>query len=83
MEDISACENKILQINTSDDNTIINEGTAIVEDIKPVLQQQSIKKSADFDTLVISGNSVKGIVTLGALQYATDNFLLNKITTLI
>ena len=70
MEDISVSENKI------DNNPITIQE---VEDIKPVLEEESIKNSADFDTLVISGNSVKGIVTLGALQYATDNFLLNKI----
>jgi NTE family protein len=75
-EDISIPENKI-------DEPITIQEISIVEEIKPVLQEQSIKGSADFDTLVISGNSVKGIVTLGALQYATDNFLLNKITTLI
>jgi predicted patatin/cPLA2 family phospholipase len=33
----------------------------------------------DFDTLVLSGGSSKGIMILGALQYAYDNFLLNKI----
>ena len=34
---------------------------------------------SDFDTLVLSGGSSKGILILGALQYAYDNFLLNKI----
>jgi len=34
---------------------------------------------SDFDTLVLSGGSSKGIMILGALQYAYDNFLLNKI----
>ena len=32
-----------------------------------------------FDTLVLSGGSSKGILILGALQYAYDNFLLNNI----
>jgi predicted acylesterase/phospholipase RssA len=39
--------------------------------------------SYDYDTLVISGGSSKSIVTLGALQYMYDNFLLNKVTTYI
>jgi NTE family protein len=36
-----------------------------------------------FDTLVLSGGSSKGILTLGALQYAYDNNLLSKIYTYI
>lgn len=38
---------------------------------------------SDFDTLVLSGGSSKGILILGALQYAYDNFLLNKINKYI
>ena len=37
----------------------------------------------DFDTLVIAGGSSKGILTLGALQYAYDNNVLRKIDTYI
>jgi len=37
----------------------------------------------DYDTLVLSGGSSKGIIILGALQYAYDNFLLKKITNYI
>ena len=37
----------------------------------------------DFDTIVIAGGSSKGILTLGALQYAYDNFILKKINTYI
>ena len=36
-----------------------------------------------FDTLVLSGGSAKGIMTLGALQYIVDNFLFNTINTYI
>jgi NTE family protein len=38
---------------------------------------------SDFDTLVIAGGSTKGILTLGALQYAYDNYMLKKINTFI
>ena len=40
-------------------------------------------KSGDFDTLVLSGGSIQGIITLGALQYCTDNYLMKKIDTFI
>lgn len=36
-----------------------------------------------YDTLVLSGASIKGFVTLGAVQYAYDNYLLNNLTTYI
>ena len=41
------------------------------------------KVSINFDTLVISGGSSKGILTLGGLQYAYDNYILNNINTYI
>lgn len=37
------------------------------------------KKLIDYDTLVLAGGSSKGIVTLGALQYAYDNYLTKNI----
>lgn len=40
-------------------------------------------KSGEFDTLVLSGGSIQAMIILGALQYASDNFLLQKITTYI
>lgn len=36
-----------------------------------------------YDTLVLAGASSKGIVTLGAIQYAYDNFLLKNLQTYI
>lgn len=36
-------------------------------------------KIEGFDTLVLSGNSSRSIVTLGAIQYAYDNYLLKHI----
>jgi len=51
----------------------------------PLIETETIpqEKSSSFDTIVLSGNSIKGIVTLGSLQYLTDNFLLNNITNYI
>lgn len=37
----------------------------------------------DFDTLVLSGASVKGFLLLGSLQYLIDNYLHTKITNYI
>lgn len=45
----------------------------------PVPPPLVVPKSGDFDTLVLSGGSVHAIIMLGALQYADDNYLLNKI----
>jgi len=38
---------------------------------------------SEYDTLVLSGGSSKGILTLGALQYCYDTYLLNKIETYV
>ena len=38
---------------------------------------------SDYDTIVIAGGSSKGILTLGALQYAYDNYILHDIKTYI
>ncbi len=40
-------------------------------------------KQSNYDTLVLSGGSTKGIITLGALQFAYDNYLLSNINTYI
>lgn len=45
--------------------------------------KDSIIPSSDFDTLVLAGGSSKGILTLGALQYAYDNYILKKINIYI
>ena len=47
------------------------------------LNKKNMQPITDFDTLVLSGGSSKGILILGALQYAQDNFLLNKINKYI
>jgi predicted acylesterase/phospholipase RssA len=39
--------------------------------------------TGSYDTLVLSGGSSKGIMTLGALQYLVDNFLFDTINTYI
>lgn len=42
-----------------------------------------IKLNPDFDTLVIAGGSIKGIASLGTLQYTYDNYLLKNIKNYI
>ena len=34
---------------------------------------------SEYDTLVVSGGSTTGILSLGALQFAYDNFILNNV----
>ena len=42
-----------------------------------------VKTVSEFDTIVISGGSIKGIAALGSLQYLYDNFLCEKITNYV
>ena len=45
--------------------------------IDPEIEPEvEVKQVVNYDTLVLSGCSQKGFVTLGALQYCNDNFLL-------
>jgi len=46
-------------------------------------EENNIISKTNYDTLVLSGGSVKGLLTLGALQYAKDNNLIDSITTYI
>jgi predicted acylesterase/phospholipase RssA len=47
------------------------------------MENQDKNISGDFDTLVLSGGSIHSIIILGALQYATDNYLLKSVNTYI
>ena len=51
-----------------------------MEDISTEIQEVN---SCEYDTIVISGGSSKGIVSLGSLQYAYDNFLLRNVKNYI
>ena len=44
------------------------------------MEKDTIKS---FDTLVLSGGSIKGLITLGALQYCYDNNMLQNVKTYI
>ena len=50
--------------------------TPVVDDKKPT-------SITNYNTLVLSGGSVRGIAILGALQYTYDNSLLKNVTTYI
>ena len=43
----------------------------------------SEKRSGDYDTIVLSGGSIHGIIVLGCIQYMIDNNILNKINIYI
>ena len=53
------------------------------EDIEDIEDKKEENILVDYDTLVLSGGSSKGIMTLGALQYLYDNFLLKNIKNYI
>lgn len=73
---------------TSDDKqTLMFNIETVVEEIKEEKEETEEKPNdpiiSHFDTLVLSGNSSNALVTIGALQYAKDNFLIDRITTYI
>ena len=52
--------------------------------IEDSIQEPSIKqRPIYYDTLVLSGASTKGLITLGAIQYAFDNFLLKNLVNYV
>lgn len=48
-----------------------------------MIEENKNKKSYNYDTLVLSGGSVKGIMTLGSLQYIFDTTNIEHIRTFI
>ena len=48
-----------------------------------LLKYSPTYQSMDYDTLVLPGSSTQGLVILGSIQYLSDNYLLNNITTYI
>lgn len=59
---------------------LLLENINIIDDVNVIEKDNNIE---DYDTLVLSGGSSKGIATLGALQYTYDNFLLKKVDKFI
>lgn len=45
--------------------------------------KENDKKTDNYDTLVLSGGSINGLMILGALQYFNDNFYLKDVKTYI
>ena len=45
--------------------------------------EETKTNSSLYDTLVLSGSSIKGITFLGALQYLYDNSLLKNVKTFV
>lgn len=56
-----------------------NSEDKIVEDHYEPINIPNDEKVINYDTLVLSGSSQKGFITLGALQYYIDNYLLSDI----
>jgi predicted acylesterase/phospholipase RssA len=62
-----------------------DEDEVEVKDVKESSSIKEIIKSSPvyYDTLVLSGASSKAFVTLGAIQYAFDNYLFKNLTTYV
>jgi predicted acylesterase/phospholipase RssA len=61
----------------------VDPASQIISVTEPVEKIPVKVKSGDFDTLVLSGGSIHSIIMLGALQYASDNYLMKKIHTYV
>ena len=68
-----------MEITDNNPNKIEDKDQAVYDCITTV-EPESLTKSPPiyYDTLVLSGASTKGMVTLGTIQYACDNFLLKN-----
>ena len=55
----------------------LNEDNKTIEELKE--ENTKTESIINYDTLTLAGGSTKGLMVLGALQYAYDNFLLNNI----
>jgi hypothetical protein len=53
-----------------------NIPNSISESQPDTVIETDVPELSNYNTLVLSGGSVRGIAMLGALQYAYDNFLL-------
>ena len=61
----------------------IDDGNINISITEPDNQVNKENIPYNYTTLVVSGGSTKGLIGLGALQYAQDNFFLNNIKTFI
>jgi predicted acylesterase/phospholipase RssA len=82
--------NEFIKDILDEDNKKLEDNEAIednknLEDVKTIDYEKNIEDDIieeikiDYDTLVLAGGSSKGIVTLGALQYAYDNYLIKNV----
>ena len=60
-----------------------NKSETFSEEKIDIIVHETIPKQNYYDTLVLSGASSKGLITLGSVQYAYDNFLLKDIKTYV
>lgn len=64
-------------------NLEVGEAGKLVRIPHPEDDNQPLTRIPDYDTLVLSGGAVKGIVVLGGLEYVCENFYLKHIKTYI
>ena len=58
----------------------VEKETKVEEETTEIKEEEIV---INYDTLVLAGGSSKGLMTLGALQYAFDNYLLKNINTYV
>lgn len=72
----------IIYFENKDDESQKEELKEELKEEKEELKEENINKIEsiiNYDTLTLAGGSTKGLMVLGCLQYAYDNFLLNDI----
>lgn len=72
--ELNSCEEQNSPTSPKDDNIVNDFHDKPEKNLPPVI---------GYDTLVLSGGSSGGIITLGGLQYAFDNYLLVNVKTYI
>jgi len=77
----SSINSENIDKSTSKQILVENTDNTICDNV--IDKENQTESNEDYDTLVLSGGSSKGIATLGALQYTYDNFLVNKIDKFI
>ena len=81
VQPLSDTENEVCKEALSDIENEVNKELENNEEQKKDEEVQN--ETIDYDTLCITGSSAKGLLILGSLQYAYDNFMFNNINIYI
>lgn len=78
-------DGKLVEVETEGKPTfpVPEEKTETGPILESIPEPKKLNPPVFYDTLVLSGGSTKGILTLGAIQYAFDHYLLKNVKTYI